>query len=222
MDQPQYLQGRNALPPGQQEISDFPRCGLFQFAWRIDRSPAPLSLEIAGDVRSPIVIAAGSLATLPRVHQLGDLHCVTTWTRRQLQWSGVRFKDFYHQIVLPQAEPDGEVRFVIFTAGDGYRRYFVLDDALADDVLLADRLAGAPLTWQHGAPLRLVAPAHYGFRSAKHLQRIEFCKTLQHYRSPTTHWTEHPRARVAFEERGRVLPARLYRCLYRAAIPLVR
>ena len=49
----------------------------------------------------------------------------------------------------------------------------LLEDALADDVLLADRLDGAPLDAKHGAPVRLVAPAHYGFINVKHLCRIE-------------------------------------------------
>lgn len=209
------------LPPGQRKIDHFPRYGLFQYANRIERETAPLELRLEGDVRQPITLDSSFLETLPRVSENSDMHCITTWTKRDIHWSGIRFKDFFEQIVLPQVVPDKDIQFVVFYARDEYRTYFVLKDILASDVLLADKLDSAPLTWEHGAPLRLVAPAHYGFRSAKHLQRIEFCRTLNHYRSPGMHWTEDRRARVAFEERGRFLPGWLYRYLFRAVIPAV-
>ena len=47
------------------------------------------------------------------------------------------------------------------------------EDALADGVLIADRLDGRPLDGDHGAPARLVSPNQYGFVSTKHLCRIE-------------------------------------------------
>jgi DMSO/TMAO reductase YedYZ molybdopterin-dependent catalytic subunit len=49
----------------------------------------------------------------------------------------------------------------------------LLSDLLAAEVLLADILDGLPLSMEHGAPLRLVAPAHYGYKSVKHLSGIE-------------------------------------------------
>ena len=62
---------------------------------------------------------------------------------------------------------------VRFAGLDGHWSVMLLEDALADDVLLADHLDGAPLDAKHGAPVRLVAPAHYGFVNVKHLCRIE-------------------------------------------------
>lgn len=212
---------KTALPPGQREFSFLPRYGLFQYATRINPRPPALQLDIGGDIAQPLQLGAADLAALPRVAQCSDLHCITTWSKRGNQWSGYRFRDFYTQIVQPHAQPAEGLRYVVLHAQDRYRTYFELDDALADDVLLADRLDGVALDWQHGAPLRIVAPAHYGFRSAKHLVRIEFCRSLDNYRPPAMHWTEHPRARVAYEERGRWLPAVLYRYLFRAVVPLV-
>lgn len=209
------------LPPGQRELGRFPRYGLFQFATRIQTAAPPLQLDIAGDVREPLTLAADSLAGLPRIEQTRDFHCITTWSRRGLHWSGFRFRDFYEQIVLPRCGPAADIRYVVFRAGDGYCSYLLLEDVLAADVMLADQHQHLPLSWQHGAPLRLLAPAHYGFKSVKHLQRIEFCARLDDYRSPTLHWTEHARGRVAYEERGRLLPTWFYRYLFRAVIPLV-
>lgn len=211
------------LPPGQREISFFPRFGLFQYASRIELDPSPLQLEIGGEVKNQLQLDAASFDGIPSVEQTSDLHCVTTWSKRDLQWSGYRFSDFYERVILPQAQPAKDACFVALYARDGYRTHFMLEDILATDVLLADRLEGRQLSWEHGAPLRLVAPAHYGFRSAKHLHRIEFCRTLERHHSPAPamRWIEHPRARVAHEERGCYLPPWIYRYTFRALIPLV-
>ena len=48
-----------------------------------------------------------------------------------------------------------------------------IEDALGDDVLIAEHLDGRPLDGDHGAPVRLVSPSQYGFISTKHLCRIE-------------------------------------------------
>ena len=47
---------------------------------------------------------------------------------------------------------------------------------------MADHLDGQLLPIEHGAPLRLIAPAHYGYKSVKHLHRIEFWRSDEHYR----------------------------------------
>ena len=87
------------------------------------------------------------------------------------------------------------------------------------DVLLADRLNGLPLTLEHGAPIRLIAPAHYGYKNVKHLSRIEFHRNDRTYRPAAYRFMDHPRARVSFEERGRGIPGPVLRYLYR---PFVR
>jgi DMSO/TMAO reductase YedYZ molybdopterin-dependent catalytic subunit len=156
---------------------------------------------------------------IARVEQCSDFHCVTTWTRRALQWSGVRFSDFYQQIVVPLARPAPDAAFVVLRGQDGARTSLPLEDLLAPDVLLADRLNGQPLPIEHGAPLRLVAPAHYGYKSVKHLNRIEFWRSSASYRPFGLHFMVHPRARVAQEERGQWVPGWLLRYLYR---PLIR
>jgi DMSO/TMAO reductase YedYZ molybdopterin-dependent catalytic subunit len=95
----------------------------------------------------------------------------------------------------------------------------LLEDLLAQDVLLADRLNGEPIPVDHGAPLRLIAPAHYGYKSIKHLARIEFRRPDEGYRVSGFRFMDHPRARVALEERGRLVPGWLLRHLYRPLIP---
>jgi DMSO/TMAO reductase YedYZ molybdopterin-dependent catalytic subunit len=105
-----------------------------------------------------------------------------------------------------------------------------IDDALATDVLIAERLDGRPLDSDHGAPARLVSPKQYGFVSTKHLCRIEL-----HTAEPTENYSHlpalsrvalrsplikpHARARVWKEERSRYFPAWAVRRVYRLLIP---
>ncbi len=213
MDEP-----RSSLPPGQYASRDFPRFGMPRFAHRFPRVRDRIHLEIGGEVRAPTTLT-DRLQELPRVDQVSDFHCVTTWTHRDVPWSGFRFLDFFERLILPEVEPSAHVQFVVFKGQDGYRTGLFLDDLLQPDVLLADRLGGEALSVEHGAPLRLVAPAHYGYKSLKHLCRMEFWSDDTGYRPGGLRFMEHPRARVGREERGRGVPGWLLRWLYR---PLIR
>lgn len=207
----------NELPPGQREIDIFPRFGLTKFAHRFPSETDTVSIEIGGDVGQSIRISS-ELNQLERVDQKSDFHCVTTWTARKVSWGGFRFADFYQKLVTRLAQPDPDVAFVVFRGQDGYRVGMQLNDLLASDVLLADTFEGQPLPVAHGAPLRLVAPAHYGYKNAKHVNAIEFWRDGRNYRPAAFAFMDHPRARVEREERGRVIPGWILRCLYR---PLV-
>ena len=206
------------LPPGQFEIEHFPRFGLTPFAQRFPTIIDYVKLRIMGDVATELELG-DELKSLARVEQCSDFHCVTTWTRRSLQWSGYRFADFYAQIVVPLSGATPDANFVVLRGQDGARTSLPLEDLLAANVLLADRLNGEPLSIEHGAPLRLIAPAHYGYKCVKHLSRIEFWRNNANYRPFGLRFMVHPRARVALEERGQWLPSWLLRLLYR---PLIR
>ena len=207
-----------ALPPGQRERGDFPRFGLTEFARYFPTQVEAIRIEVAGEVQEPIIVS-DEIGRLRRVEQVSDFHCVTTWSHRSLRWSGFRFSDFYQTFIVPRARPHPDATFVILRGQDGYRNSLPLEDLLAPDVLLADRLNGEPLTVEHGAPLRLVAPAHYGYKSAKHLNRVELWRDDRHYRSATPfRFMVHPRGRVALEERGQGVPGWILRYLFRPLI----
>ena len=209
------------LPPGQYDIGNFPRFGLTQFARRFP-SGTGVELRVDGDVEQVITVS-NELLALPRVEQVSDFHCVTTWTYRSARWSGFRFADFHERIAVSRSRPHKDATFVILRCQDGYAPSLPLADLLAPDVLLADRLDGQPLSIEHGAPLRLVAPAHYGYKNTKHLRAIEFWRDDRKYRRSSFRFMDHPRARVAFEERGRGVPGVLLRYLYRPLVtPTIR
>jgi DMSO/TMAO reductase YedYZ molybdopterin-dependent catalytic subunit len=210
----------SALPPGQFEAAAFRRFGLGKFvSKRIDEALRP-ALVVRGDVANSVDVW-DQLAGLPRHDQTSDFHCVTTWSVRNLLWSGYRFADFHHQLALPLAAPQADATFVVMRGSDGFGCALPLQDLLAADVILADRLSGEPLGIEHGAPLRLIAPAHYGYKSVKHLVAIEYWTSGRHYRFPWPYpqFMDHPRGRVAFEERARWVPNWLIRPIYRQFVP---
>jgi DMSO/TMAO reductase YedYZ molybdopterin-dependent catalytic subunit len=204
------------LPPGQRRIDHFPRFGLPVFAARRVVPPACSTLRVAGDVRTPAEVAIADFGALPRLDQRSDFHCVTTWTRCDLAWSGWRFRDVYEDVLVPLGHPDPGVGYVLFEALDGFRTGLPLEDALANDVLLADRLEGRPLSRAHGAPLRVIAPHHYAYKSIKHLAAIE----LRRAQPREVVALIHPRARVQLEERARRIPGVWLRWPYRTLTPL--
>ncbi len=210
-----------SLPPGQFSLKQFPRFGLGLFARRFPAQPDRIQFEIGGDVETHVPITQEQWQQLPRAEQCADFHCVTTWSVQDLTWSGVRFADFYERVVVPQARPMSGAELVVLRGEDGYASSLPLADLLASDAMLADRLNGASLGVEHGAPLRLVAPAHYGYKNVKHLARIEFWRDRRAYRFPFPYpaFMDHPRGRVAFEERGRWIPSIVLRHLYRLLIP---
>jgi DMSO/TMAO reductase YedYZ molybdopterin-dependent catalytic subunit len=208
----------SSLPPGQ-VAADLRRFGLPRFAG-IHPVPAPdPAVTVTGLVRYPTQVpVADLLGAAERIDRASDLHCVTTWSAGGLRWSGVPFAAVHARLVRRVA-PHPRTRWVTFVGLDGYRSCLLLEDALDDGVLLADTLDGAPLGAAHGAPLRVVAPAHYGYKSVKHLCAIEY---RLRYDRGSAGLFGHPRGRVAREERSRLLPGYLWRRIWPTMLPAVR
>ncbi len=217
------------LPPGQQRIEGFPRFGT-HFGRPAPAVSAAPEIEITGAVGCPVAIPLTELMTLPRVERTTDFHCVAGWSSTGLHWGGVAFATAYKELIEPLVQPDVTITHLGFAGLDGYRSIVTLEDALGEDVLIADHLDGAPLDADHGAPVRVVSPSQYGFVSTKHLCHIEL-----HTREPRDGYHRsfhidrglrlvkpHPRARVWQEERHRYLPAWSLRGVYRLLIPPIK
>jgi len=121
-------------------------------------------------------------------------------------------------MIEPLTKAETSAGRILFRGQDGYKSSLPLEDLLASDVLLADQLNGAPLTIEHGAPLRLVAPAHYGYKSVKHVYRIDLLPEEGSDRRSWMRFLDHPRGRVALEERGRGFPGWFLRFVFRPLI----
>ncbi len=110
------------------------------------------------------------------------------------------------------------IRGAVIHGRDGCRTTLSLKDLLSDDVLIADTLGEQPLSVEHGAPLRLIAPAHYGYKNIKYVTKISFYTKMPVVKTGLLWLLDHPRARVSKEERGRLLPQLALRYAYRHLI----
>jgi len=156
---------RDRLPPGQHLTSGFPvldlgvRPKFYEPRWRF---------EVKGAVERELSLSWEQFRQLPRVEQVSDFHCVTTWSKFDVAWGGVRFVD-----VAALAQPTDQARFVIAEGSDYYTTNLPLEDCLHEDVILADELSGEPLSREHGGPMRLVVPHLYAWKSAKFLRKLK-------------------------------------------------
>jgi DMSO/TMAO reductase YedYZ molybdopterin-dependent catalytic subunit len=110
-------------------------------------------------------------------------------------WTGARLSDF--MAAYPPAARDGSradvrrdagslPRFVsLETPGRGYYVGLDLASALHPQTLLAWAINGAPLPWEHGAPLRLAIPIKYGVKSLKRIGTLRYTDVR-----PADYWAE--------------------------------
>lgn len=226
--------GAGRLPPGQRAVAGFPRFGshLHQPAPAI---PADPQVTITGTRVgfTPVAVRVADLSTWPRRTQTSDFHCVAGWSALDLRWEGVPFTDFWQRLIKPALPPGAAVTHLVLHGHDGYRLVVTLEDALADEVMLADRLDGRPLDSDHGAPVRFVSPQQYGYVSAKHLSGIELhpCEPQENFGGASALsralmvrplFSRHPRSRVWHHERNGTLPASVILPLYRVLTPPLR
>jgi sulfane dehydrogenase subunit SoxC len=175
------------------------------------------SLTIDGLVRRPVRLTFDDLARRPRteltsVHQCCGSPLEPEVPKRRVTnvvWSGVRLAD-----LLAECEPEPAARFVWSTGADhGVFEgvacdEFVKDlplDRVAEDVLVASEMNGAPLQPENGHPVRLVVPGFYGTNSVKWLTRL----TLADSRATgpfTTRWYNDPVRDASGEPTGATTP----------------
>lgn len=206
------------LPPGQRPIDRFPRFGTHMGRPAPEVPTATITID-GGAITSSFTLPVADLAGLPRTELTADFHCVAGWSVTNLRWEGVRFETFLRTVIEPHLVQDAAVTHLVFVGLDGYRSVVQVEDACADDVLLADRLDGNPLGADHGAPVRLVSPGQYGYISTKHLCHIEVHSGAPRARRRSLAerlLESHPRARVWEEERHGSLPGWLVRPVYHA------
>ena len=158
--------GEDRLPPGQRLVRDWP---VLDLGLKPDVALEAWTLKVDGAVTNPIVWNWNDFIDQPQMDDVSDIHCVTSWSRYDNHWTGVSA-----QHLLSVVQPKPEAKFIVFHSHDGYTTNVSLEMFAAPDVLLAHSWEGAPLTQEHGAPVRVIMPQFYLWKSAKWLQRIEF------------------------------------------------
>ncbi len=158
---------RDRLPPGQRLVHDWP---VLDLGAQPEISPARFRLDIDGAVRRPLSLRHDEFMALPQQDSVSDMHCVTQWSRYDNHWRGVAAS-----LLAAMVEPHEAARHVVLHGQDGYATNLRLDQFTQPDVFLVHSWEGAPLTAEHGGPVRALVPRLYLWKSAKWIRRIEFC-----------------------------------------------
>ncbi len=127
---------------------------------------ATWQLEIGGLVGRPVKLKLSDLKRLPAVNQSSRMKCVQCWSARIL-WHGFRAGD-----LLRLAEPKRAATWVRIDCADLYYDYLKMEELVHPRTLFALGMNNEPLTPEHGAPLRLVVPFKYGYKSSKLITKI--------------------------------------------------
>lgn len=158
--------GMPKVPPGQNSTERWPVLDLgVQPEIPLDQ----WSLTISGLVEKPTMFSWEQFMNFPQVEDVSDFHCVTSWSRLDNRWVGVRFSDIANHC---QIKP--EARFVYIKAYDAYSTNLPLEEAMKYDVLLVHQWEGNPLDKEHGGPVRMITPQLYAWKGAKWIGEIVF------------------------------------------------
>lgn len=148
----------------------------------------PTELTVGGAVQQPLTLTPQDLVRLPRRRLTATLECAGNgrsfmtppvsgeqWRLGAVStgdWEGVSLSD-----VLAPARLTTDAVEILFESADSFARSLPIEQALQHDTLVVDTMNGAPLTPNHGAPLRLLVPGWYGMASVKWLARIQALRT---------------------------------------------
>ena len=157
-----------------------------------DFTTEPWTVEVSGLVSKPKTYGIEDLLKLPQEERVYRLRCVEAWSM-VIPWTGFPLAN-----LLKEVEPTSDAKFVRFETVyrpeemPGLRSPFYpwpyqeglrLDEAMHDLTILATGLYGMPMPNPNGAPIRLVVPWKYGFKSIKSIVKIELVAE-----QPSTLW----------------------------------
>ena len=163
---PKNRHGMPQVPVGQTVTTKWP---VLDLGVRPNIPKEGWQVVVDGACRVPTTLTFEQLLALDQVEDVSDFHCVTTWSRLNVRWRGVRFSE-----LAALAVPDDDVEHVMCHGYDGYTTNVSLVELMKRDVLLVHTADGRPLPREHGGPVRLITPQLYAWKGAKWLRRIEF------------------------------------------------
>jgi DMSO/TMAO reductase YedYZ molybdopterin-dependent catalytic subunit len=119
-------------------------------------------------------VSIDEIKALPKQEIIFEFKCIEGWSQVQ-HWAGVRFVDFMNHYKIGQKDAENLFDYVGLETPDG--KYFVGIDtpsAVHPQTILAYEMNGESLEPLHGAPLRLIIPVKYGYKSLKKIGVIKF------------------------------------------------
>jgi len=176
-EQEEKVKKEGRLPPGQSLTQKFP---VLHYGPVPTFNPATWDLRVWGEVEKEVRWSWDEFQKLPRAKVKMDIHCVTRWSKFDTEWEGVSVRVLIDQGFI-SVKPSA--KYVLQHAEYGFTVNLPLEVVLADNFLLATHYNGAPITPDHGYPLRgvvgyipdredLMTP--YFWKGAKWLRGLEF------------------------------------------------
>lgn len=153
------------VPPGQHLAKGFP---VLTYGDTPQLRAADWRLEILG-LAAPHTVTWSELLGLPQCDFTADFHCVTRWSKLDVQWRGVRVTDVLAQLSVPR-----QCQYVMQHCTGGYTTNLTLADFARPENFFAHTLGDEPLPAEHGGPVRTVVPHLYAWKSAKWICALEF------------------------------------------------
>jgi len=154
------------VPPGQRLTEKWP---VLHYGRVQSIDPSSWTFTISGLVEQERVLTREEFNALPQVEVLSDIHCVTSWSKLNNLWEGISTA-----VINDLVKIKTEAKFVIVYGAGGFTTNLVLADFFQPDVLFALKHDGKEITAEHGAPVRLVVPRLYFWKSAKWVTGIKF------------------------------------------------
>lgn len=164
--QEEQIRSEGRLPPGQSLTQKFP---VLTYGPNPPFDPATWDLRVWGEVEQEMRWNWDEFLKLPTRKITVDIHCVTRWSKFDMEWEGVPFNEFVKLFGVKDT-----ARHVIAHCDYGYTTNVTLEEMMDDDVLLAYKYDGQMLEADHGAPVRTLVPKLYFWKSAKFLRGLEF------------------------------------------------
>jgi DMSO/TMAO reductase YedYZ molybdopterin-dependent catalytic subunit len=154
------------IPPGQYLTDGFPVLS----AGPTPRTPIEQwSFTIQSDGQVLGSWTWEELLTLPRTKITVDIHCVTKWTKLDMEWEGVTIDNLFEAAKI---DPPGD--YVMAFCDGGYTTNLPLEDLVDGKGMIAFNYAGEALEPEHGGPARLLVPHLYFWKSAKWVRGLTF------------------------------------------------
>ena len=158
------------VPPGQHLAKGFP---VLTYGDTPQVSPAEWQFTVSGLAQDK-TFSWQDFMDMPQSEFTADFHCVTTWSKLDVQWRGVKVTDF-----LKEIDVDPQAVHVMEHCYGGYTTNLSLEDFVREENFFAHTLFGEPLPAEHGGPMRLIVPHLYAWKSAKWINGLEFLKEME-------------------------------------------
>jgi DMSO/TMAO reductase YedYZ molybdopterin-dependent catalytic subunit len=169
---PRVVADPHRLPPGQVLTEKWP---VLHYGPTVEyKDLSRWTLHIHGEVERERTFSFDEFRSLPTVDIHCDIHCVTTWSRLDNVFTGVRMRD-----VMEMVGVTAKAHFVVFACARGFTTSIPMEVARDDDVALAYLHDGEELAPEHGYPLRALVPKRYFWKSAKWVEAVEFVERDQ-------------------------------------------